>query len=318
MSNRMKKELTQPDPEEIQVPPEQEGERLDRFLAKLKPELSRSRIQRLIASGDIQVNDASGKASCKLRRGDVVSFQKPEPLLPKEVLPESISLDVLYEDESLIVIDKPAGMVVHPGAGNPDHTLVNALLAHCSGLSGVGGEKRAGIVHRLDKETSGCIVAAKDDATHLALAKDFADRKVEKIYLALARGRLKESKGEISLSIMRHPLNRKKMTATPSTRGRPARTDYEVLAECKGFSLVKCVLHTGRTHQIRVHLSSLGHPLLGDKVYGKGGSITCRRQMLHAWKLGFAHPQRGEFLRFEAPIPCDFHELGVKIPASAI
>jgi 23S rRNA pseudouridine1911/1915/1917 synthase len=216
---------------------------------------------------------------------------------------------VLFEDDDLIVLNKPAGLVVHPAAGNWTGTLVNALLHHCHGLSSIGGEQRPGIVHRLDKETSGCLVVAKNDAAHQALAKQFAGREVTKIYLALAAGKFARLSGTIEAPIGRHPVLRKKMTVMLEGRGRASKTGYRVLLTLPMGTLVECTLHTGRTHQIRVHLKHLGHPVLGDDVYGKRGSFA--RQMLHAWRLGFIHPRTAERLNFESPIPPDFVEAGV-------
>jgi 23S rRNA pseudouridine1911/1915/1917 synthase len=240
--------------------------------------------------------------------GDAITLHEP-PATPTETVAEDIALEVLYEDDDLIVINKPAGLVVHPAAGHWSGTLVNALLHHCHGLSGIGGEQRPGIVHRLDKETSGCLVAAKNDAAHQALARQFAGREVTKIYLALAAGKFPRLSGMIEAAIGRHPVQRKKMTVVPDGRGRPAKTGYRVLGEVPGGSLVECTLHTGRTHQIRVHLKHLGHPVLGDEVYGKRAGFV--RQMLHAWRLGFAHPRTGERVNFESPVPPDFVEAGV-------
>jgi len=199
-------------------------------------------------------------------------------------------------------------MVVHPAAGNPSGTLVNALLHHCTSLSGIGGEQRPGIVHRLDKETSGCLVVAKNDLAHQGLSKQFAGRTLLKVYLALAAGHLTKKTGVIETEIARHPVHRKKMAVVEKGRGRASTTDYRVLRELPGASLVECTLHTGRTHQIRVHLKHLGHPLLGDALYGRRGSYE--RQMLHAWKLGFTHPRTGKWMEFQSPIPQDFVDAG--------
>ena len=204
-------------------------------------------------------------------------------------------------------------MVVHPAAGNREHTLVNALLHHCKTLSGIGGEQRPGIVHRLDKDTSGCLVVAKNDIAHQGLSRQFAGRSVSKIYLALASGIFKSKKGVIETCIGRHPVHRKKMAVVQSGRGRTAKTEYRVLQEPGLFSLVECTLHTGRTHQIRVHLKHLGHPLMGDALYGSKPSTNFPRQMLHAWKLGFTHPRTEEWMEFQSPLPEDFRKLGFKI-----
>jgi 23S rRNA pseudouridine1911/1915/1917 synthase len=287
------------------------GARLDRFLAAQAPDLSRSRIQDLIATGDVVLNGHPAKASTKLRAGDTIVLTEPPPR-SVETKAQSIALDILYEDTDLIVLNKPPGMVVHPAAGNWEGTLVNALLHHCGALSSIGGEQRPGIVHRLDKDTSGCIVAAKNDAAHRSLTAQFAGREVEKIYLALAAGVFPMKSGTIEGAIARHSIHRKKMTVVEDGRGRAAKTAWRVLSVLPAGTLVECTLHTGRTHQIRVHLKHLGHPLLGDETYGKRAGFP--RQMLHAWKLGFTHPRTGERMRFVSPIPADFVEAGVTIP----
>ncbi|HSI15377.1 MAG TPA: RluA family pseudouridine synthase [Chthoniobacter sp.] len=284
------------------------GARLDQFLAGVAAGLSRARIQDLIKEGHVTLNGGVAKASARLRAGDVLTLNEP-PAVPTETVAENISLDVLFEDDDLIVLNKPAGLVVHPAAGNWSGTVVNALLHHCQTLSGIGGEQRPGIVHRLDKDTSGCLVVAKNDVAHQSLAKQFAGREVTKIYLALVVGKFKRLSGMIEAPIGRHPVQRKKMTVVTGDRGRASKTGYRVLRELPMGTLVECTLHTGRTHQIRVHLKHLGHPLLGDEVYGRRGSFV--RQMLHAWKLGFVHPRSGKHLNFESPIPPDFIEAGV-------
>jgi 23S rRNA pseudouridine1911/1915/1917 synthase len=284
------------------------GSRLDHFLTGEIPRLSRSRIQSLIKAGHVRVNGGRVKPGERIRAGDVVSFYEP-PAEPATTEAEPIPLRVLFEDDDIAVIDKAAGIAVHPGAGNRRGTLVNALLHHCPTLSGIGGEQRPGIVHRLDKETSGCIVIAKNDFAHQKLSHQFAGRKVLKIYRALVSGHLKAKSGVIETAIGRHPVHRKKMAVVPATRGRLAKTSYRMLREFADASLVECTLHTGRTHQIRVHLKHIGHALLGDKVYAPKTAAAYPRQMLHAWKLGFFHPRTGRWMEFEAPEPEDF---GVK------
>ena len=284
------------------------GVRLDQFLAASLPAFSRSRIQDLIKAGHVTLNGAPSKPNARLKSGDALALSEPPPT-PTNTAPEEIPLEVLFEDADLIVVNKPAGLVVHPAAGNWAGTLVNALLHHCQSLSGIGGEQRPGIVHRLDKETSGCLVAAKNNLAHQALTRQFAGREVTKIYLALAAGRLERQSGEIDAPIGRHPVHRKKMTVVKPGSGRAARTSYRVLRGIGEGSLVECTLHTGRTHQIRVHLQHLRHPLLGDEVYGRRAGFS--RQMLHAWKLGFTHPRTGEAVQFTAPIPDDFVAAGV-------
>jgi 23S rRNA pseudouridine1911/1915/1917 synthase len=287
---------------ELTVPNEQAGERLDRYLALALPQFSRSRLQSLIRSGDVRLQGKAVRTREKVQAGDVVRLVEP-PLQEIDAQAEEIPFEILFEDDDLLVLNKPPGLVVHPGAGNQTHTLVNALLHHCSSLSGIGGKQRPGIVHRLDKETSGCLVVAKNDATHQALSAQFAAREVKKIYLALVAGTPKKPRGTIDASIGRHPVQRKKM-ATSQTRGRIAKTEYRVLQSQGGVSLLECAIQRGRTHQIRVHLQHLGHPVLGDSLYGK--KATAPRQMLHAWKLGFTHPRTKKRHYLEAPLPADF------------
>jgi 23S rRNA pseudouridine1911/1915/1917 synthase len=279
--------------------------RLDQFLAKRLPEFSRSRLQQLIRDGFVRLNNSTSRPRQIVRGGDKIELTEP-PLEKIEMLPEAIPLEILFEDDDLIVINKPPGLVIHPGAGHREHTLVNALLNHCTTLSGIGGKERPGIVHRLDKETSGCLVVAKNDATHRDLSKQFAARTVEKIYFALVAGKLRKSAGVIEERIGRHPVHRKRMSAT-TLRGRAARTEYRVIRSSDQASLIECRLHSGRTHQIRVHLHHLGHPVLGDKVYAPRLAKDSPRQMLHAWKLGFRHPRTEEWKSFEAPLPDDFN-----------
>jgi len=287
---------------ELTVPNEQAGCRLDRYLAQALPQFSRSRLQALIRAGDVQLWGQAARPRETVHAGDIVRLTVP-PVQEIEMLAEEIPLEILFEDDDLLVLNKPAGLVVHPGAGNQTHTLVNALLHHCTNLSGIGGKERPGIVHRLDKGTSGCLVVAKNDAAHQHLSRQFAEREVKKIYLALVAGTLKRSRGTIDAAIGRHPVQRKKMAVHP-TKGRVAKTDYRVLKSGGGFSLVECAIHSGRTHQIRVHLHHIGHPVIGDSLYGK--KIAAPRQMLHAWKLGFTHPRTSERLFLEAPVPADF------------
>src|SRR6476646_3932273 len=262
------------------VPKEHARMRLDLFLVKSLPEFSRSRIQQLIRAGFVRVRGATTRSHQPVRSGDEIEVTEPEP----------IPLTILYEDDDLIVINKASGMTVHPGAGQREHTLVNALLHHCSTLSGIGGKERPGIVHRIDKETSGCLVVAKNDVAHRELSKQFTARTVEKIYLAVVAGKLRKATGVIENKIGRHPVHRQRMSVS-STRGRVAKTEYRVLRSSEQASLVECRLHSGRTHQIRVHLHHLGNPVLGDKIYAPGLAKNFSRQMLHAWKLGFCHPR---------------------------
>jgi 23S rRNA pseudouridine1911/1915/1917 synthase len=278
--------------------------RLDQFLAKRLPEYSRSRLQQLIRTGFVRLNEKTTRPRQIVRSGDKINLVEP-PLEKIQTLPEPIPLDVLFEDDDLIVINKPAGLTVHPGAGQREHTLVNALLSHCTTLSGIGGKERPGIVHRLDKETSGCLVVAKNDVAHRELSRQFAARTVEKIYLALVAGKLRKAAGIIDEKIGRHPVRRQRMQVT-SLRGRTAKTEYRAICSSDQATLVQCRMHSGRTHQIRVHLHHLGHPVLGDKIYSHRFAKDFPRQMLHAWRLGLRHPRTGERKIFEAPLPLDF------------
>jgi 23S rRNA pseudouridine1911/1915/1917 synthase len=288
----------------LSVPSSATGLRLDRFLAAQLTQFSRARLQQLIRDGFVRRNGAPTRPRDLVRRGDEIELNEPAPEKIDNQA-EAIPLAILFEDDDLIVINKPAGLVVHPGAGHTQHTLVNALLHHCPILSGIGGKERPGIVHRLDKETSGCLVVAKNDATHRALSAQFGARTVEKIYLALVSGKLRRSKGVIEEKIGRHPVHRQRMSVA-STRGRAAKTEYRVVRSNENFSLVECRLHSGRTHQVRVHLHHLGHPVLGDKIYAPRTAKEFLRQMLHAWKLGFEHPRTKQWMSFEAPLPADF------------
>jgi 23S rRNA pseudouridine1911/1915/1917 synthase len=283
------------------VPKNEAHVRLDRFLANNLPGYSRSRLQQLIRTGFVTLNGRAIRARHLVHAGDKIELTEP----PIDNQPEPIPLEILFEDKDIVVINKPSGLVVHPGAGHPQHTLVNALLSHCTTLSGIGGKERPGIIHRLDKETSGCLIVAKNDEAHRELSRQFAERMVEKIYLALVAGKLRNETGLIEEKIGRHPFHRQRMSVT-SSRGRPAKTEYRVIRSRDQASLVECRLHSGRTHQIRVHLHHLGHPVLGDKVYAARSAKKFPRQMLHAWKLGFRHPKTGGWKSFEAPLPHDF------------
>ena len=286
--------------------------RLDKFLHENFPDTSRSAFQRLIESGDVQVNGRPAKATHHPRAGEEITIQWPAPIAA-EALPEDIPLDILFEDDHLLVLNKAAGIVVHPAAGHASGTLVNALLHHCAGqLSGIGGVARPGIVHRLDKDTSGCLVVAKDDSAHLALSTQFADRTTTKIYHALVCGQLSKATHTVKEPLARHPVHRKKIAITPN--GREAHTDFRVLEKLNQSALMEATLHTGRTHQIRVHLQHLGFPVVGDAVYGgrparafaQATGYTAPRQMLHAFSLGFVHPASGKRQTAEAPVPEDF------------
>ncbi|GAA5116106.1 RluA family pseudouridine synthase [Luteolibacter yonseiensis] len=297
---------------EIQVE-DSPGERIDAFLAARLSELSRSRIQTLIREQYIQVNGHPAKPRDSVKLGDRITIVLPEAV-PLDNAPQDIPLDIIFEDDDLVVLNKASGMVVHPAPGNPDGTLVNALLHHCKGrLSGIGGVERPGIVHRLDKDTSGCLVVAKSDVAHQSLVNQFSERStMEKLYLAVAQGIPKPEKDTIFTHIGRHPVNRQKMAVVNPPGGKTAITDYEILATDAATltSLVLCHLHTGRTHQIRVHMHHKGTPLVGDPIYGKPSKASEQtgRLMLHAWRLGFQHPVTGKNMKFEAPIPPEYNQ----------
>jgi 23S rRNA pseudouridine1911/1915/1917 synthase len=285
---------------------DESGKRLDAWLAETEPALSRSRWQALIKSGCVTVNGDPAKANFKLRRSDLVQWTVPEPV-PTETLPENIPLNVLFEDSCIIVVNKPAGLVVHPAAGNQNGTLVNALLHHCTDLAGIGGEERPGIVHRLDKDTSGVMVIAKTGTAMNELARQFKKRETEKEYLAVVRGTLKPPAGRVETTIGRHPVFRKKM-AVNVRRGRSAVSTYKTEETLKNASLLRIRIETGRTHQIRVHMAFLKHPILGDSLYARRiptDDLWPARQMLHAAKLTITHPDTHKQMTFQAPLPPD-------------
>jgi 23S rRNA pseudouridine1911/1915/1917 synthase len=289
----------------LRVPPAAAGGRLDRCLVGLLPAVSRSRIQAAIRSGQVLLNGTPAKASESVRAGDEILWRESPPARCDEyLLAQKMPLEILYEDDFLAVLNKPAGVIVHPGAGQRDGTLVSGLLHHFGKLSDAGGVDRPGIVHRLDKETSGCLIVAKTDAAHRSLAAQFAGQRVSKTYLALVSGTPRWRSGVVDAPIGRHPVNRKKMAVSPSGRGRAAVTEYHLLDSTGEVSLLECRPRTGRTHQIRVHLKHLGCPVLGDSVYGRRGNFS--RHMLHAWKLQFQHPIDGRSLAFEAAPPPEF------------
>lgn len=297
------------------------GERLDRALAALAG-ISRAQAQRWIEAGRVQVNGRALASSRRVAEGDRLEADPPEPAAA-QVLPEAIPLSILYEDAALIVVDKPADLVVHPAPGHPRGTLVNALLGHCGDLAGIGGVLRPGIVHRLDRGTSGVMVVAKTDAAHLALARQFQDHSIERVYRAFVRGVPGDDAGVVDRPIGRHPRDRKRMSVS-SRHGRSSRTRWGVERRFprSGVSLLEVRPETGRTHQIRVHLASRGLPLLGDPVYGRRGGRDARaaelgrklgRPALHAAVLGFVHPMSGASLRFEAPLPPELDALLTKL-----
>ena len=294
----------------------QPNKRLDQFLREQYPAVSRAALKRLIEQGDILVDGKPVKATHTPRAGERVQIHWPEAK-PAEAQPEEIPLDILFEDKSLLVLNKPAGLVVHPSVGHEEHTLVNALLHHCQGtLSGIGGVARPGIVHRLDKETSGCLVVAKNDETHLALSSQFSDRSVDKIYNAILCGEIARDSGEIRAAIARHPSHRKRMAVRDDDSGRAAHTKWQVLERLNAATFVEARIFTGRTHQIRVHFQFLGYPVAGDETYGarqnkrlaEATDYEAPRVMLHARKLSFTHPRTEKKIVFEAPLPGDFEE----------
>ena len=289
------------------------GERADAFLARSIEGLTRSAAQRLLEEGAAVCGGKTWKKNSKTVPGDEVTVTVPDPQ-PVDVVPQNIPLDVVYEDGDVIVINKPVGMVVHPAPGHPDGTLVNALLYHCGdSLSGINGQLRPGIVHRIDRDTSGLIIAAKNDRAHLALAEQLQDHSLARVYEAVAVGNLRADSGTVDAPIGRHPVDRKKMAVDPKN-GRAAVTHWSVLARYPGYTHVECRLETGRTHQIRVHLASLGHPLLGDVVYGsKKPYPGLAGQCLHARKLKFVHPTTGKLVELERPLPDWFQAVLNKI-----
>lgn len=335
------------DPREISVPPEAAGQRLDHFIATQLEGVSRSRVQLLLDQGDVLVDGAQAKPALKLRGGEhILITGEPHPA-PLRATPQDIPLDVVYEDKYLAVINKPAGMMVHAGAGETEdarnrNTLVNALLFRFNALSSTGGELRPGIVHRLDKETSGLIVVAKNDAAHAKLAELFSSRQIRKTYVALVHGRVEREKGSITAAVSRDPLRRTRMTTRPVENSRTAISHYEVVQRLDTrfgkFTLVRVRIETGRTHQIRVHMASLGHPVVGDTLYGASGQLTDQaasqvasraarrkgepqrlrldRNFLHATRLEFTHPFTGKSLELEAPLPPELTEFVARINES--
>ena len=292
--------------------PEDAGSRLDAFLALNLEGKTRSAVQKLIDQGKVLVNGKAGRKNDKVKPGDSIRVEIPEPE-PLELLPQDIPLDIVYEDEHLLVVNKPKGMVVHPAPGNPDGTLVNALLYHCGqSLSGINGVIRPGIVHRIDKDTSGLLMVAKNDLAHQSLAAQIAAHTFTRMYNTVVYGNLKTDEGTISAPIARHPTDRKKMAVVPG--GREAVTHYRALERLPGFTLVECRLETGRTHQIRVHMAHIGHPVAGDPVYGPKKCITSLNgQCLHARLLGFVHPATGEYMEFDSGLPPYFTDFLEKL-----
>ena len=298
---------------------EESEERIDALLARTLEGCSRSAAQRLLEEGRVTLNGKPLRKSAKVKAGDVLEILLPEEAEELPLLAQDLPLDVVFEDEDLIVVNKARGMVVHPAPGHPDGTLVNALLAHCgSSLSGIGGERRPGIVHRIDKDTSGLLIAAKNDFSHQALSAQLSDRSLSRVYEAVARGRFREDSGTVSRPIGRHPTDRKRMAVTEKN-SRPAVTHWEVLTRYQDYCHIRCRLETGRTHQIRVHMASIGHPLLGDGVYGapcpeKGLEGQC----LHARELKFIHPRSGEQIVLRTELPQYFLDVLAKLGPPAM
>ena len=291
---------------------ESKNQRLDAFLASSLDGLTRSQATRLIESGEVAVNGRAVSKSYKLSGGEDIAVTLPEPE-PVEAVPQDIPLDVVYEDADVIVVNKPSGMVVHPAPGHPDGTLVNALLYHCAGtLSGIGGALRPGIVHRIDRDTSGLIIAAKNDAAHQYLSAQLADHTLARTYECIVVGALREDRGTVDAPIARHPTDRKRMAVVAG--GREAVTHWEVIARYPGYTHVRCRLETGRTHQIRVHMAYIGHPILGDTVYGAKKEVPgLTGQCLHAVGLRFLHPRTHEVMELSCPLPEEFTRMLQKI-----
>ena len=292
---------------EVIVSEAQNGLRFDKLCVEILPDLSRTRIQDLIANGFITINDLEVKANTKVKINDIISAEWPEDEELK-VEAEEMDLDVLYEDSDLIVVNKPKGMVVHPGAGNPNHTLVNGLLAHCKDLSGINGVLRPGIVHRIDKDTSGCLVVAKNDLAHQNLSEQLAKRTLKRTYIALVHGVIQHNVGTIEAPIGRDKSDRQKMTVT-SMNARPALTQFKVMKRYEAYTLVECQLDTGRTHQIRVHFQYINFPIVGDPKYSIKKTLETQGQCLHAQRIEFIHPRTQEVMQFEAEMPEVFKQV---------
>ena len=283
--------------------------RIDRYLADQCPEHSRSYIQKLLKEEQVLVNGRIIKANYKTQSGDYIEFHIPDPEVP-DILPENIPLDILYEDDDILVVNKPKGMVVHPAPGHYSHTLVNAVIYHCGeNLSGINGVIRPGIVHRIDMNTTGSLLICKNDKAHQILAEQLKEHSITRKYHAIVHGNLTEDTGTVNAPIGRHPTHRKKMS-TKAPNGRHAVTHYRVLERFGNFTYIECQLETGRTHQIRVHMSSIGHPILGDEIYGPAKCpYKLQGQTLHAKILGITHPSTGEYIEFDAPLPDYFKDL---------
>ena len=304
------------DMEKIHLIAEHSGERIDRFLSGNLEALSRSYIQKLLKESRILVNNNTVKANYKILEGDQIDIQIPEPEI-LDIRPENIPLDILYEDDDILIVNKPKGMVVHPSPGHYNHTLVNAVLYHCGDrLSGINGVLRPGIVHRIDMDTTGSLLICKNDHAHQILAEQLKDHSITRKYQAVVYGNLKADSGTVDAPIGRHPIDRKKMS-TKSPHGKRAVTHFTVLERFGNYTYIECTLETGRTHQIRVHMASVGHPILGDTVYGPARCpFRLQGQTLHAKTLGFVHPSTGEYMEFDAPLPEYFSALLDKLRQS--
>ena len=292
---------------------QESADRIDALLAQNVPGLTRSAAQRLLDAGAVSVDGRTVKKNYKCSAGERIELSLPETQ-ETELSPQDIPLDIVYEDEDVVVVNKPRGMVVHPAPGHPDGTLVNALMHHCGdSLSGVGGEKRPGIVHRIDKDTSGLLIAAKNDNAHLKLSAQLSDRSLSRVYEAVVRGSFREDRGTVDAPVGRHPTDRKKMAVTDKN-SRAAVTHWEVIARYRGYTHIRCRLETGRTHQIRVHMEYLGYPLVGDPKYSPMKTpFSIQGQALHSQTLEFTHPRTGERLSFEAPLPEDMHKIVTRL-----
>ena len=292
---------------------EHEDQRIDRYLTEMLPEQSRSFFQKLIRDGFVMVNHIIVKVNYRLKTGDVIEIDIPDAV-PTEIVPENIPLDILYEDEDLLIVNKPKGMVVHPAVGHFTGTLVNAIMYHCQGnLSGINGEIRPGILHRIDKDTTGSLIICKNDEAHRNIAEQIKEHSVTRRYVGVVAGTFSEESGTVEGAIGRHPNDRKRMTINEKN-GKPAVTHYRVLQTLKGASFMEFELETGRTHQIRVHMASISHPLLGDTVYGNSKNpYKLQGQALHARTIGFIHPTTGEYIEVSAPIPEYMTELVRKL-----
>ena len=296
--------------ESFEVEAEREGERLDKFLSIIYPEFSRAFFQKLIKSKQVSVNETPQKASYCVKIDDIVTVEIPDAV-ETTIEPENIPLDILYEDDDVLIVNKPKGMVVHPSAGHYSGTLVNAIMYHCKDtLSGINGEIRPGIVHRIDMDTTGSLIVCKNDEAHVNIAQQIKEHSVNRIYVGIVCGNVKEDSGTVEGAIGRHPIERKKM-AINEKNGKPAITHYKVLERFKNYTYMQFKLETGRTHQIRVHMASIGHPLLGDTLYSSGRSPFkhLQGQCLHAKTIGFIHPKTGEYMEYSAPLPEYFEKL---------